>query len=220
MHYFGGLHTEPRLFDQGPDCGNLKERGMFDTSVRQGMTPDRVQSEASGQVSGQALVHALIERFDARLRRYIGRALAPHDTEDALQDVYARLVRLSQKVPPPDFNVVYVFKTADSVLRDLYRRRKSHEAGQHVELEETLSTEAPSPFDELRWRQNADLLRQAIRGLNSQERIVLMMHRIEGLKLTEISQKQRIPLRTVQRLLADALAKCRHTLRDSGWYEI
>jgi RNA polymerase sigma factor (sigma-70 family) len=184
------------------------------------MSPDKAQMETGRHDGAQALVSALIDRFDARLRRYIGRALTRQDTEDALQDVYARLARLALKEPPPDFNVVYVFKTADSVLRDLYRRRKSHEAGQHVELEETLSTEAPSPFDELRWRQNADLLRQAIKKLNPQERVVLMMHRIEGLKLTEISQKQRIPLRTVQRLLADALAKCRHNLKDSGWYEI
>ncbi|UDF05231.1 RNA polymerase sigma factor [Asticcacaulis sp. AND118] len=164
-------------------------------------------------------VGGLIERLDGRLRRYLGRALRPEDADDALQDIYARLMRLAHREPPPEFNITYVFKTADSVMRDLYRRRRRRESDQHVELSDNLPEDAPTPFDELRWRQNADLLRQAIRKLTPQERLVLMLHRVEGLKLNEISQKQGIPLRSVQRLLADALAKCRHNLKDSGWYE-
>jgi nucleotide-binding universal stress UspA family protein len=37
--------------------------------------------------------------------------------------------------------------------------------------------------------------------------------------LVEIAERQRIPLRTTQRLLADALARCRHKLKDCGWFE-
>ncbi|WP_299175351.1 sigma-70 family RNA polymerase sigma factor [uncultured Brevundimonas sp.] len=159
-------------------------------------------------------------RFDVRLRRYLHRFLNPIDAEDALQDIYARLLRLSQKIPPPEFNAVYVFKTADSVVRDLHRRRQSRAGGHHVELPEDLAREDPSPFDELRWRQNAVLLRRAIAALSREERMVLMLHRVEGLKLTEIAARQRMPLRTVQRLLADALARCRHRLKDCGWFEL
>jgi RNA polymerase sigma factor (sigma-70 family) len=162
----------------------------------------------------------LIARFDGRLRRYLRRFLNEPDAEDALQDIYARLIKLSRQIPPPDFNAVYVFKAADSVVRDRHRRHVSRSGDQHVEISETLPQDGPSPFEALRWRQNADLLRRAISTLNRDERMVLMLHRVEGLKLTEISEKQRIPLRTVQRLLADALAKCRHKLKDSGWFEL
>lgn len=162
----------------------------------------------------------LIARFDGRLRRYLSRALDASDSEDALQDVYARLTRQANRIPPPVFNSTYVFKTADGVLFDLYRRRKTRSAGQHVELTEDIATDTPNPFELTRWKQNADLLRSAIKSLPREERLVLMLHRIEGQKLTDIAQTQRIPLRTVQRLLAQALARCRGQLKDSGWYEL
>ena len=185
---------------------------MFD-----GIDPSMKNAE-TGDGSHDA-VTALVARFDVRLRRYLHRFLNPADAEDALQDVYARLVRLARKIPPPEFNAVYVFKTADSVVRDLYRRRQSRSGDRHVELPEDLAQEDPSPFDELRWRQNAVLLRRAIAALSRDERMVLMLHRVEGLKLVEIAERQRLPLRTVQRLLADALARCRHKLKDCGWFE-
>ena len=162
---------------------------------------------------------ALMARFDDRLRRHLSRFLAPADVEDALQDIYLRLTRLAGGVPPPEFNATYVFKTADSVARDLRRRRMGRGGDRHVEMSDDLAHDAPSPFDELRWQQNADLLRRAIAALTREQRMVLMMHRIEGLTLVEISERQRIPLRTTQRLLADALARCRHRLKDCGWFE-
>lgn len=165
-------------------------------------------------------LHDLIARYDGRLRRYLSRALDAADSEDALHDVYARLARQANRVPPPVFNSTYVFKTADGVLYDLYRRQKSRSARQHVELTDEIAAETPTPFDLMRWKQNATLLQAAILSLPRQERLVLMLHRIEGQKLTEIAESQRIPLRSVQRLLAQALARCRVKLKDSGWYEL
>lgn len=185
---------------------------MFD-----GVEPS--MTDAGANEAAQKDVATIVARYDVRLRRYLQRFLAPADAEDALQDIYARLLRLAGKIPPPEFNTVYVFKTADSVVRDLHRRRQSRAGGRHVELPDDLAREDPSPFDELRWRQNAVLLRRAIAALSREERMVLMMHRVEGLKLVEIAEKQKLPLRTVQRLLADALARCRHKLKDCGWFE-
>lgn len=164
-------------------------------------------------------MQAMMARFDTRLRRYLGRVLSPADAEDALHDVYVRLARLAGRVPPPDFNASYVFKTADSVLHDLYRRQRSRDQDAHVELPEALASSSPSPFDEVRWRRNVDLLKRAIAGLNREERLVLMLHRVEGLSLVDISRKHRLSLRTTQRLLADALEKCRGKLKDAGWFD-
>lgn len=165
-------------------------------------------------------VHHVMARFDERLRRYLARALKKEDVEDTLQEIYLRLSRLAQGEPPPDFNATYVFKTADSVLHDLYRRRRSRHDGDHDEIPDHLAAEQPSPFDELRWRQNADLLRAAIAQLPTPERRVLLQSRIEGLSLGEISRKNRTPMRTVQRQLSQALAHCRDSLKECGWFEI
>lgn len=186
---------------------------MFD-GVAPSMTASRKPADPAA-----AIMAPLIERFDARLRRYLSRFLAAADLEDALQDIYLRLTRLATGVPPPDFNATYVFKTADSVARDLRRRRLGRGGDRHVELPDDLPHDAPSPFDEVRWQQNADLLRRAIIALPREQRMVLMMHRVEGLTLVEIAERKRIPLRTTQRLLADALARCRHRLKDCGWFD-
>ncbi|MDG2527218.1 RNA polymerase sigma factor [Caulobacter endophyticus] len=178
------------------------------------MTASRKPADPAAEIMAE-----LVERFDARLRRYLGRFLVGPDVEDALQDIYLRLTRLAAGVPPPSFNATYVFKTADSVVRDLRRRRLGRGGDRHVELPDDLAHDAPSPFDEVRWQQNADLLRRAIASLTREQRMVLMMHRVEGLTLVEIAERQRIPLRTTQRLLADALGRCRHRLKDCGWFE-
>ena len=186
---------------------------MFD-GVAPSMTASRKPADPA-----VAIMAELMQRFDARLRLYLRRFLAPADVEDALQDIYLRLTRLAGRVPPPDFNATYVFKTADSVARDLRRRRLGRGGDRHVEVSDDLAHDAPSPFDEVRWQQNADLLRRAIASLTRDQRMVLMMHRVEGLTLVVIAERQRIPLRTTQRLLADALARCRHKLKDCGWFE-
>lgn len=186
---------------------------MFD-----GVTPSMTASREPADPAA-AIMAELMQRFDARLRRYLFRFLAPADVEDALQDIYLRLTRLASREPPPEFNATYVFKTADSVARDLHRRRLGRGGDRHVEVPDDLAHDAPSPFDEVRWQQNADLLRRAIASLTRDQRAVLMLHRIEGMTLVEIAARQRMPLRKTQRLLADALARCRHKLKDCGWFE-
>ncbi len=170
-------------------------------------------------INGTDILEDLVSRFDGRLRRYVSRFLEPADVDDILQDIYARLARQAARIPPPSFNSTYVFKTADGVLRDRYRRRQSRDAGRHVELTEDIPSDTPTPFESTRWKQNLDLLRAAVLGLPRQERLVLMMHRVEGRKLIEIAESQRIPLRTVQQLLAQALARCRGKLKEDGWFE-
>lgn len=204
--YFGGLERAFRYSDRGT---------FLVHSVRIHRRPAGLQTATATENLSD-----LIARYDGRLRRYLSRALNPADAEDALHDVYARLARQANRVPPPVFNSTYVFKTADGVLFDLYRRQRSRSAGQHIELSDDIAAETPTPFDLMRWKQNVTLLQSAIRSLPREERLVLMLHRIEGQKLTDIAQTQRIPLRSVQRLLAQALARCRVKLKDSGWYEL
>lgn len=201
MLFHPAISSAPDALLQRPGCGKDAQRRGRDV------------------ITGTDTVQDLVDRFDGRLRRYVSRFLEPVDVDDALHDIYARLARQATRIPPPSFNSTYVFKTADGVLRDLHRRRRSRDAGRHVELTEDIPSDTPTPFESTRWKQNLDLLRAAILSLPRQERLVLMMHRVEGRKLTEIAESQRIPLRTVQQLLAQALARCRGKLKEDGWFE-
>jgi len=202
--------------------GGQRRHGGLIQDEQTGSISDARTGTASeaGRADDVRLVEAAIGRFDGRLRRYLSRSMKPEDVEDALQEVYTRLARLARTIPPPDFNATYVFKTADSVMRDLYRRQKVRGAGAHAEITHDLAAEQPSPFDTLRWRQNMDRVRNAIARLPAGERRVLLQNRIEGLTLSEIARINRTPMRTVQRQLSQALVKCREMLKDCGWFEI
>ncbi len=163
-------------------------------------------------------IRAVVAAFDGRLRRYLARGVKPEDIDDTIQEIYARLSRQAMSPTPPAFNATYVFRTADSVLCDMFRRRRTR-GSDSIELPETLAADQPSPFDELLWRQNADRLRQAIAKLPPAERKVLLQSRIEGLSLNDIALKNRTPMRTVQRHLSQALAQCRDSLKECGWFE-
>ncbi|MBB3870888.1 RNA polymerase sigma factor [Brevundimonas mediterranea] len=170
-------------------------------------------------VDATACLQDLVARFDGRLRRYMASTLSRADTDDAVQDVYARLVRQANRSTPPEFNTTYVFKTAQGVLIDLYRRRRSRDADRHVELDDDLVSDGLTPFEAVRWKQNAELLRAAILSLPREERLVLMLHNIEGERLTYVAHRLGLSRAAVQRLLARALSRCRARLRHSGWYE-
>lgn len=195
---------------------------VSETEARSPTTYSRADSPdvCLDTVDTTACMQDLVARYDGRLRRYMATTLSKADTDDAVQDVYARLVRQANRSAPPEFNATYVFKTAQGVLIDLYRRRKSHDADHHVSLDEDLVSQTVNPFEAVRWKQNAERLRTAIFSLSREERLVLMLHNIEGERLTDVAHRLGLSTTTVRRLLARALSRCRASLRHSGWYEL
>lgn len=171
-------------------------------------------------IDGTDLLQDLVGRFDGRLRRYVSKYLEPADIDDALHDIYARLARQAMRIPPPVSTAPMSSRPLMASCATCIAAWRVRDADRHVELTDDIPSDTPTPFDSARWRQNLDRLRAAILTLPRQERLVLMMHRIEGRKLTEISESQRIPLRTVQQLLAQALARCRGKLKEDGWFEL
>jgi len=164
-------------------------------------------------------VRSAVERYDGRLRRYFLRIMTPADAADAVQEVYTRLLMASRQDPDREFAAAYVFRTADSVARDARRRRQVREGDAHTELPEEIGSEDPSPFDDVRWREQARQLQAVVNTLPPRERRVLLMHRVDGLSLVEIARRTGRPLRSVQRNLANALATCRARLETAGWFE-
>ncbi|HEY4367156.1 MAG TPA: sigma-70 family RNA polymerase sigma factor [Steroidobacteraceae bacterium] len=174
-----------------------------------------------GDGAARNTVQTIVMRLDARLRAYLlRRTRNSADAADTVQEVYTRLTQVAESDPAAEFTNSYVFKTADSVVNDLFRRRRTRRAGDHVELQddETLSAAGPSPYDEVRWRQVAEIMREAVHALPHDQRSVLLLHRVEGKSLPEVARMIGAPLRTVERRLALALATCRDRLEELGWF--
>jgi RNA polymerase sigma factor (sigma-70 family) len=178
--------------------------------------PGRLAEGRASAATTRALA-AVIEAYDRRLWRYLARRLAQDDIADARQEVYGRLTRILSADPEAQLSAAYVFKTADSIVRDQFRRRRVRHHDSHVELEDHVAAETPSAFDTLHWRQNLNRVRQALDKLPQVQRRVLLLHRLDGMSLPEVAQELGVPLRTVERHLSRALAACRITLEEAGW---
>ncbi|MDV6330696.1 sigma-70 family RNA polymerase sigma factor [Asticcacaulis sp. 201] len=178
--------------------------------------PGRLAEGHASAATTRALA-AVIEAYDRRLWRYLGRRLAQDDIADARQDVYGRLTRILSADPTAQLSAAYIFKTADSIVRDHFRRRRVRHHDSHIELEDHVAAETPSAFDTLHWRQNLNRVRQALDKLPQVQRRVLLLHRLDGMSLPEVAQELGVPLRTVERHLSRALVACRITLEEAGW---
>jgi RNA polymerase sigma factor (sigma-70 family) len=169
--------------------------------------------------TSQEAIRAIVRKHDGQLRRYLARALRnPDDVADALQDLYTRLtlrLRDGAEFLP---SVGYLYRIADSVVLDRHRRSQARGGKGHVELPETLASTAPSPFSQVRWKQNLEVIRAAVNGLPPMQRRILLLHRLEEMSLQEISEELRVPLRTVQRHLSQALLACREKFEEVGWF--
>lgn len=174
--------------------------------------PGRVADAAAGRA-----LAAVIETYDRRLARYLARRLPADDVPDALQEVYGRLTRVLGADPQAQLQAAYIFKTADSIVRDHFRRRRVRQHGAHVEIDDHLPEPGPSPFDSLLWRQNLARVRQALDTLPPMQRRILLLHRLDGMSLPDVARELGVPLRTVERHLSRALAACRIKLEEAGW---
>jgi len=165
-----------------------------------------------------AAVEAANRAYDLRLRRYLGRLLGTAETEDALQEVYARLLHAGRNGEFSDFALPYILRTAENVARDILRRRRARRSQLHDVIDEELRSTEPSPFDNLRGREGLALLKEAIQTLPPLQRRVLLMHRLEDLPMSEVATELRLPLRTVQRHMHDGLIACKEKLERLGWF--
>lgn len=165
-----------------------------------------------------AAVEAVNRAYDLRLRRYLGRLLGTAETEDAAQEVYARLLHAGRNGAHIDFALPYVLRTAENVARDILRRRRARRAQLHDSIDEEVRSAEPSPFDNVGGREGIALLREAIQSLPPVQRRVLLMHRLEEMPLSEVASELRLPVRTVQRHMHDGLVACKEKLERLGWF--
>lgn len=156
---------------------------------------------------------AMFRDYGASLRSYFRQRLSDEaDCEDAVQDVYVRLLGYcgEQVVRSPQ---ALVFSIARSVLFDRQRRRKSRHADRHVELH---AVEMPDPgADQERdacIEQELALLERAIAGLTPKCRRAFLLSRLHNLTYPEIAEQMELSVQMVAKHISNALAACRRQL--------
>ncbi len=127
-----------------------------------------------------------------------------HEIEDLVQDVFLRLVRRGDLAH--DDNVVgYAFRTAQSVLLDRGRYRRSRQSDRHVAFDPDLHGGVEVSAEEALLAR--DTLRDAASALGDlpvRVRQVFLLRRVDGLAMKAIADQLGISLSTAEKDLQRA----------------
>lgn len=166
-------------------------------------------------IAAGAPLAAMFRDYGTSLRLYFRQRLGDEaDCEDAVQDVYVRLLDYCSDriVRSPQ---ALVFSVARSVLFDRQRRRKSRHVDRHVDLH---AVEVPDPdADQERdacIEQELALLEQAIAGLTPKCRRAFLLSRLHNLTYPEIAEQMELSVQMVAKHISNALTACRRQLGE------
>ena len=130
-----------------------------------------------------------------------------HDAQDVMMDVYLKIRSAAHLYRPGGKPMAWVFTIVKNLVRDRFRRSGREELmGDLPEGELAISETERS--DE------AMVLRQAIRVLSTEEREIVLLHAVSGLKHREIAAMLERPLSTVLSKYHRALGKLRAALAE------
>jgi RNA polymerase sigma factor (sigma-70 family) len=140
---------------------------------------------------------------------------SPDAAQDGLQEVYLRVIRLSEPKQIAEAPKAYLLKVATNVMRSHYRKQAPINMIKQDILEmDDLPSIEPSPEHKAQIRQQIEIVKQAVLELSDKQREIFLMHRMDGMTCQQIAGELKIPLRTVQRRLSDAVAFCSIKLRQ------
>ncbi|CDA79009.1 RNA polymerase sigma factor [Negativibacillus massiliensis] len=129
-----------------------------------------------------------------------------HEAQDIMMETYLKIRCAAHLYIPQGKPMAWILTITKNIARTRMRS-----AGRQIPLEEV--EQVSLPFD--RDTEEAVTLQQAMLNLNEQERQILMLHAVTGLKHREIAEIMGIPLATVLSKYARSLKKLKHILQET-----
>ena len=154
-------------------------------------------------------------RLEAHIRSRLGGALRRNvDPEDIVQET---LLRAFQSIPEMEWRGEAAFRswlrtTAEHVLLKAAQSNRRTPSP----LDPEVPTDDPSPSRVQVRNERFERLRQAIVGLSPDYRQVIVLARIERLRIREIAKRMERSEDAVKQLLARALRKLKESFGDTG----
>lgn len=157
------------------------------------------------QAGDAAAFEALMKPYVAPLRR-ITYSFCRDWTEadDLAQDALLKVFRSLSTFASDTDLTAWVYSVTRSVCTDWYRSSRSRGRQHEVPLDEELSDQSDGQEGLLRAKDEAEQLWRAIRCLEPNFRVPLVLFDIEGMSYDEIARIERIPVGTVRSRLSRA----------------
>lgn len=169
---------------------------------------------AGGDVSS---LRTLYERHKARVMSYSYYMLRDRaKAEDVLQEAFLRVFRHAGRFAPGSSFPAWLHSIAANLCRDEFRRMKRRRAVHAaIPLDWVLRRAAartPSPRRSAAGKEFAGRLREELAMLPPEQREVVTLHYLSGMKYREIADTLGCPLGTVQSRLHSGVKKLRERL--------
>ncbi len=155
----------------------------------------------------------LAQRYRAHLKSFANSRIGPHlrgklETDDVLQETF---LRAFQSVCRFEWRGEASFERwLETIAERVILEGVRHQQKQPAPLDDDLAGSAPSPSKLARREERFDRFEEALECLSSDYREVIVLARIEGLKITEIAQRMNRSPDAIKKLLSRALK----TLKD------
>lgn len=167
----------------------------------------------------QAFFGLLIDRYEAKIRRYIYRisSIPSVEIDDALQEVFINVYKNLNGFDQSLSFSSWIYRISHNYVRSHFRKKKARP--QTVTLEPSHYEELPSSFAldlELDKKRDKETLLRAIYQLDEKYKTVLVLKYLEELEYTEIADILQKPVSTVGTLISRAKKKLKTLLEKEG----
>jgi RNA polymerase sigma-70 factor (ECF subfamily) len=163
----------------------------------------------------------LIERYQGRLVNYLFRLVrSADDAHDLAQEVFVKVYQVLDRYDPQYRFSTWLFRVAQNAAIDQIRRRRlrlvslSQEDPEGEERDWELPAAERGPYGELRNRERADAIQEAIDALPWEYRELILLRHMGELPYEEIAKMKRMPLGTVKNKLFRGRQMLKEKLRE------
>ncbi len=121
------------------------------------------------------------------------------DAEDLLQQLLTRLFQKLAELEQVESLRPWLFRSLYNLYVDSYRKQRRMSAVISAEdIPQDEVTKEKDPYEEAELSQNQTIILAAVDQLNSEQRLVLLLHDAEGYTLTELADILQTPLGTLK----------------------
>lgn len=134
----------------------------------------------------------------------------PHDAQDIMQDTYIKIHANAANYKPQGKPLAWVF----TITRNLCLMHLRSTSGKSAEFLDELDYE--NPLDFAKTVEDGQIIALAMKVLNDEERQIVVMHAVSGLKHRDIAFMLDIPVSTVLSKYNRSLGKMKKQLMEGG----
>lgn len=167
----------------------------------------------SSHAQFERLIKPHMKRLYSQAYRYTGQR---DDAEDLVQDLLLKLYPRLDEMQALDKLGPWLSRVLYRQFVDQYRRKKRSPISfidDEVAVYESHANDKAGPAELVNSELTQDVLTDALSKLNENQRVLVMLHDVEGYGLPEISKMVDVPVGTLKSRLSRARAKLRELIQ-------